>query len=390
MPSSSSVVPPHSLPPSVLACDSKGVARAAQLIKGGKLVVVPTETVYGIAVNLLSAEARAAAKKIKSAGGASPPWVIHVAQPEDVLGWAPHLSTLGRRLVAKALPGPVAFQIKLTDADLAAARTRLGAAADETLQDGFLTIRCPDFSCTQQVLFEAGVPVAIIGAGTASQPAVFEVGDLPESLRVADAGSQTPAPIDAAVDGGPTRYRRSSTLVRIEGEKFSVIRPGVIDERIIQKMADFNILFIYSGNTCRSPMAAALATRLLADKLRIEPSELTLRHVVVQSAGLHANRGLRATVEAVEAVKSHGADLSSHISQPATIDLLRRADLIYTMTEAHRDEVLELVPGAGPKTHRLDPDADVDDPIGAGQQVYEEVAGHLVNLLKGRLREVHL
>ncbi len=69
----------------------------------------------------------------------------------------------------------------------------------------------------------------------------------------------------AALDGGPTRYRRSSTLVQIDGEQFSVIRPGVIDDRIIQKLADFIILFVCSGNTCRSPMAASIATQLLAE-----------------------------------------------------------------------------------------------------------------------------
>ena len=267
---------------------------------------------------------------------------------------APELTALGRRLVSKALPGPVAFQLKLTEKDLTAARRRLGAAAEETLQDGYLTIRCPDLSATQQVLAAAGgttSAIAIIGAGTPSQPGVFEVSDLPDSLLPGDG---KPGRIAAALDGGPTRYRRSSTVVRVAGDVFSVVRPGVIDERIIQKMADFQILFICSGNTCRSPMASTLAARLVADRLGIAPAELPLRHIIVQSAGLHANRGMRAAREAIEALAPMNADLSSHISQPATSDLLRRADIIYTMTEAHREEILDLMPSAAEKTHRLD------------------------------------
>jgi protein-tyrosine-phosphatase len=137
-------------------------------------------------------------------------------------------------------------------------------------------------------------------------------------------------------------------------------------------------------------MAAALAARQLADKLGILPAELPLRHIVVQSAGLHASRGMRAAMEAVDTVKLYGADLSGHISQPATADLLRRADVIYTMTNAHREEILDLVPGAEKKTFRLDPEEDVADPIGCGLSVYQQVASRLSTVLQQRLGELSL
>jgi protein-tyrosine-phosphatase/tRNA A37 threonylcarbamoyladenosine synthetase subunit TsaC/SUA5/YrdC len=402
MTTSLSTFPPEALLPSTPA----GLAAAADLIRQGKLVLLPTETVYGIAVNLLSSEARAAATTLK--GGTTPNWVLHVATPDDVIAWAPtSLSPLARRLITKALPGPVAFQIKLSDQDAVAARARLGGgeAADQTILNNTLTLRCPEFPQTQKILELAQVPVAIIGAGTPTHPAIFELADLPEGLVGEDAarGGVTPKnysnerreaakspKITAALDGGPTRYRRASTLVSLDGDHFSVTRPGVIDERILQKMADFNILFVCSGNTCRSPMVAALATKLLADKLGIHPSELPLRHIVVQSAGVHANRGSRATREAVEAVKPLGADLSTHLSQPATLDVLRRADVIYTMTAAHLDEVLHLAPAAAKKASRLDPAGDVADPIGSALSVYKDVAGHLAELLQQRLSELRI
>jgi protein-tyrosine phosphatase len=358
-------------------------------LKEGQLVVVPTETVYGIAVNLHAAPARAAALHMKHppVEGQPPvpagPWVVHVASAEQALAWVPNVSKLGRRLLTKALPGPVAFQVRLDAAAEQAARERLGDAADETIQDGFITLRCPELGATQDVLAAVAAPVAIIGAGTPSQPAVFEVGDLPATLMGEGAG-----PIAAVLDGGPTRYRRSSTLVRIDGESYSVVRPGVIDERIIHKMADFTVLFLCSGNTCRSPMASAIAGRLLADQVGVQPEDLPLRHIVVQSAGLHAGRGMRATLEAVDAVKGLGADLSAHFSQPATPELLRRADVIYTMTNAHREEVLHLVPSAERKTFLLDPDGDVADPIGASLSVYEKVASRLKTVLQQRISEL--
>jgi protein-tyrosine-phosphatase/tRNA A37 threonylcarbamoyladenosine synthetase subunit TsaC/SUA5/YrdC len=410
MPTPTSTLPQNAVLPSTPA----GLAAAADLLRQGKLVLLPTETVYGIAVNLLSPDARAAATALK--GGITPNWVLHVATPDDVIAWAPcSLSPLARRLITKALPGPVAFQIKLSDQDAAAARTRLGDAADDILgsplqnsefrTQNSLTIRCPEFPQTQKIIELAAVPVAIIGAGTPTHPTIFELADLPEGLvgEEASRGGETPKTdsdgqreaakspqIAAALDGGPTRYRRASTLVSLDGDHFSVTRPGVIDERILQKMADFNILFVCSGNTCRSPMAAALATKILADKLGILPSELPLRHIVVQSAGVHANRGSRATREAVEAVKPLGADLSTHLSQPATPDVLRRADVIYTMTTAHLDEVLHLAPAAAKKASRLDPAGDVADPIGSALSVYTDVAGHLAELLQQRLSELRI
>jgi protein-tyrosine phosphatase len=375
-----------SAPPTVLA-NPAGYGQAAEALAAGKLVVLPTETVYGIAVNLHSSTARVAARSLKArlAGTSEPsvaPWVIHVPTPDALLTWTPSISPIAKRLILKSLPGPVAFQIKLDEPSLAAPRERLQTAADETLTDGYIHLRCPDFAASQAVLDLVSFPVAIIGAGTPAQPGIFEASDLPGALFDAPDG---PALI---LDAGSTRYRRSSTVVRIEGDQISVVRPGVIDERIIQRLSDFTILFLCSGNTCRSPMAAAIAAKQLADKFHIAPAELPLRHIVVQSAGLHAAFGMRAAMEAMDAVKTFGADLTTHISQPTSPELLRRADVIYTMTDAHRDEVLELVPGAARKTFLLDPNGDIADPIGSSLAVYQQVAARMSELLRQRLGEL--
>jgi protein-tyrosine-phosphatase len=110
----------------------------------------------------------------------------------------------------------------------------------------------------------------------------------------------------------------------------------------------------------------------------------------VQSAGLHATRGQRAAREAIEVLAPFKTDIAGHISQPMTTDILRRADVIYTMTDAHREELLEQFPAAEGKTYRLDPQEDVEDPIGAGLSVYQEVAERLAELLKKRLSELPL
>jgi protein-tyrosine-phosphatase len=69
---------------------------------------------------------------------------------------------------------------------------------------------------------------------------------------------------------------------------------------------------------------------------------------------------------------------------------LRRADVIYTMTDAQRQEVLDMYPWAERKTSRLDREGDIADPIGATLAVYERVARRLVHVVQNRLNELPL
>jgi tRNA threonylcarbamoyl adenosine modification protein (Sua5/YciO/YrdC/YwlC family) len=359
------------------AKDASTAALSASLLQQGKLVVLPAETVYGIAVNLHSAAARARVTDLKQLA-ANPGWVVHVGSTADALRLLPNASSLARRLMTKGWPGPIALQIAVPPADLDTLKHALGEAYNQTIIDGFLTLRCPDNHTTLQILSAVPSPIAMIGATTAGDPPALTVADIPPAI--ADH-------VDAIVDAGSTRYNKTSTLVRVTGDQWQVLRAGVFDARIIARLADQLILFVCSGNTCRSPMAASIATRVLADKLRTAPEELLRRHIVIQSAGLHASRGMRATPEAQDAVRELNADLRSHSSQPVTNDLLRRADVIYTMTQDHRDEIVEALPSVIHKTHRLDPHADVEDPIGGDIATYRQVAHRLSQLVERRMAE---
>jgi protein-tyrosine phosphatase len=134
-------------------------------------------------------------------------------------------------------------------------------------------------------------------------------------------------------------------------------------------------------------MAAALARRVLADLKGVTPDGLSAAGVRVRSAGVSAVQGGPATPEAAAAVKPLGGDLSSHASQPVTEALIQDADVIYTMTEAHRRAVLAYSPGAAAKTHRLDPERDVSDPIGMSQGVYDQTARMIHDAVRARVAE---
>ena len=182
-------------------------------------------------------------------------------------------------------------------------------------------------------------------------------------------------------DAGPTIFSKPSTILRIDGERYDVVREGVYDRRIIERLLRTTILFVCSGNTCRSPMAEVLARRALSQKFHVEPNELEDKGVTVMSAGSFAMPGSRATPQAVEALRELGADLSHHRSRPLSVELIHQADHIFTMGRSHQAAVAALVPAARAKTSTLNPDGDIEDPIGGNTELYLSLARQLTELI---------
>ena len=144
------------------------------------------------------------------------------------------------------------------------------------------------------------------------------------------------------------------------------------------------ILFACTGNTCRSPMAQAMAAKLFGDGYE------------VLSAGVMAMPGQKASENAIEAMKRRQIDLTGHKSQPVSESLLEWADLVLAMTAAHKSaicladkagKVYTLREYAGAHDQAAPNQTDISDPFGGDLGVYlacaEEIYGLLLKIKEG-------
>ena len=146
-----------------------------------------------------------------------------------------------------------------------------------------------------------------------------------------------------------------------------------------------SILFVCTGNTCRSPLAEGLGKVLLAERLGCRVEELPARGFWLLSAGVATYGGSPATPESLEAGAELGADLRGHRSRPVNPQLLAAADDVIAMTRGHADALAYRFPGVGPAARLLcAAGGDVDDPIGAGPDVYR-ACGRAIRDHLGRL-----
>jgi protein-tyrosine phosphatase len=343
------------------------VHRVVQALVEGKVVALPTETVYIAAASGLNERAVQRLLALRE-GKIEGPATLAVRSTEEVLDYVPELPRIGQRLARRCWPGPVTLQ--LPDAHPESAVHRLSPKVrDVVVPGGDIRVRVPAHELTLRVLRLIAGPVVMVGARrTADEDAVTA-----ENV-VSRIGNQ----VDVILDDGRCKFAQRSSIVRVDDKGLEVIRPGVFSEGNLRRLASYMIVLVCTGNTCRSPMAEVLLKKRIADRLKCKIEELDDRGVVVMSAGISASPGCRAAVEAVQAMQERGLDLGQHESQPLSERIVRFADLILTMTRGHRDAILEAWPDAEPRVQPISGGrGDVSDPIGGPLDLYRRCAEQL-------------
>lgn len=354
-------------------------SRAAKVLEDGGLVAFPTETVYGLGARADLPESVARLRRAKDREDGKP-FTLHVASVADALQYTDDLSPLARRLMRKAWPGPLTLVVDVREpASTPALRELPPETVDALYLDSTIGLRCPHDDWATGLLGKVPGPVVAASANRAGTAPPRSGEEARKALEGVD--------VDLLVSGDSTRYAGASTIVRVRGYELEFLRTGVLDQRIVEKLATLHLLFVCTGNTCRSPMAEGLAKHRLAQSVGCRVDQLPAHRILVHSAGTAGGFG-GVSEGSVKAMKKRGIDIAKHRSSQLTQEEINRADKIFVMTESHRQAVLSMAPDAEKRTSLILQDEDVPDPVGGPDQEYEQCAIQIERGLADRMKEL--
>ena len=225
--------------------DKNGVARAATLLNAGKLVVIPTETVYGLAANALDAKAVAAIFEAKGRPQDNP-LIVHVASPEWLPRYVQEVPESAHKLMDAFWPGPLTIILKKSPVIPDIVSAGLDTA-------GF---RCPSHPVAHAIIEASGLPLAAPSANLSGSPsptiALHALQDLDGR-------------VSAVVDGGPCGVGVESTIITLCGERPRLLRPGGVTlEQLRAVLGDVDV--------------DPAVTHKLAEGMRVESPGMKYKH----------------------------------------------------------------------------------------------------------------
>lgn len=325
--------------------DLKQIGYCAKALRKGALVVFPTETVYGIAADFSNGKAMKRLREVKQRAEEKP-FAILISQIGLISNYTSTTDPKLYKLIDACWPGPLTVVVPSKE------------------EGKTIGIRMPDHPIALRLVQESQCTIAAPSAN-------LEGNDPPSTCR--DALKDLDGLVDIAIDGGAARIGAGSSVVDMTKKHPTVLRESVITQKDVDRITGKKtILFVCTGNSCRSVMAEYLLKSHVAGRDNIE----------IVSAGTSVFLQSTASSETVSVLREEGIDATGHLARPVDSILLKRADLIIVMTRNHRAQVLDRVPDVEKRVYLLkefintplnsEQDIDVPDPIGKPRSSYKE------------------
>ena len=217
----------------VIKAGTRALFEFRKVIKRGEIAAFPTETVYGLGAD--ASNAKAVEKIFKAKGRPTDnPLIVHLGSKFKIKKYVKSISSLEKKIIKKFMPGPISLVLEKNELI-----SNLVAAGGKTV-----AIRIPESKLARRLINFSKRPICAPSANTSKRPSPTIVAHVFEDLN---------GKIPLIIDGGQTKVGIESTVVKVEGEKVYILRPGKISKENLEKKLNVEVFEKAGGEVVESP-----------------------------------------------------------------------------------------------------------------------------------------